>query len=48
MSGFQIIRIFNSAAEGAIPAAISLCVIVAIFAGLIAAAATGIDLIGWE
>ena len=47
MTGFTIARIFNSAAEGAIPAAISVCLVVATFAALFAAAVTGVGLVEW-
>lgn len=47
MTGFTIARIFNSAAEGAIPAAISVCLVVSILAAMIAAAVTGVGLVEW-
>jgi hypothetical protein len=41
MNGFTIIRIFNSASAGNIPAAISVALVVCAAAALVAIAATG-------
>jgi hypothetical protein len=45
--GFQTIKLLNTAAEGNLRAAVSVCLIVATFAALVAAALTGIDLVEW-
>jgi hypothetical protein len=45
--GFQTIKVFNAAAEGNLRVAVSVCIIVATFAALVAAALTGIDLVEW-
>jgi hypothetical protein len=44
----NIIRAFNAAAAGSIPAAVSICVIAMVIALLIGFALTGVDLIGWD
>ncbi|MHB8272014.1 hypothetical protein [Bradyrhizobium sp.] len=47
MTGFTISRILNSAADGAIPAAVSVALIVVILAALAATAVTGVGLVEW-